>query len=261
MGRLATPDTGDTDRPSIAPFAIPPGGTPTTNDTDDGDTEVIVGLLRGLLRGKRALVRGSAKSTRSVRAAVRGLPSPVVSRVGKGAATLGDAVGVMEAVADTAHRRQAMTSWTSRTIAAVKQAAPHFVREAVLGTALFAMYEELSTLLGTKVAVTLGRPNGIEQVNVRGFWAWQCSRPETHRIHFCVNDLNVHENDFVSFIFSLFLVCQQVTVVPLVSGWASGLTYGTMQAAVDAAPLIRSGQLTTPPLAWMTAAARIEGRT
>jgi hypothetical protein len=193
-----------------APFGIdvaPSGGggpalpSAPEGDADGDSSSVVMGLVRGLLRGKRALARGSSgaakravvrglpspvvttmgktaatqatktaakqvtKGVHRIRAAARGLPHPVVSRVGQGASKLGDAVGVIEAVADTAHQRQETESLTSRAWMTVKQAAPHFIREAVLGTALFAVYEELSTFLGNKLATALDRPDGLEQVS------------------------------------------------------------------------------------------------
>jgi hypothetical protein len=239
-GRLATPDISEPSPSVNAPFGIdvaPSGGggpalpSAPEGDADGDSSSVVMGLVRGLLRGKRALARGSSgaakravvrglpspvvttigktaatqatktvakqvtksvakqatktaakqvtKGVHRVRAAARGLPHPVVSRVGQGASKLGDAVGVIEAVADTAHQRQETESLTSRAWMTVKQAAPHFIREAVLGTALFAVYEELSTFLGNKLAIALDRPDGLEQVSDC------CSRCCTTE-HFCL---------------------------------------------------------------------------
>jgi hypothetical protein len=236
--------------------------TPTADLDGADESEIMAGIFRGVLRGKRAAVKatgqhgkGLAKGTRGApwsttvakggarqsKAVAKGgarqatrvttqhgsnlvkgkLQGAHVSKVARVADRIDNTVGALDAVTEAAPRKSVAKrqTWFSRAIATVKQASPSFVREAILGSALFGVYEA-STDAMMSALDRGGEDDGhpAEDVTVRA-------------------------------------------AVALGAGWSGGFIYGTLQQAVDAAILRRMKLPHAPPAQWMRQAGRTSGLT
>lgn len=209
------------------------------HEAEADDSELLAGILRGVLRGKRAVVKGAGQHSKAVAKGTRGVPNQAGRSIAKGAAQrssaatksgarqgakaiqgpnrvvakvadrLDNTVAALEAVTN-AEAVPARRSWLSRAVATVKHAAPSFLREAILGSALFGVYESASDTFTSAVLSEGADADGAVALGV----------------------------------------------VPLAAGWSGGLIYGTLQNTVDSGLLWRQGLAPTPPTQWVSFAAR-----